>query len=74
MKFEITGRDGFLIYKCRNCNDDFYVKAFTVDDEFGSIVLGKVNGLYQIHDCNNVQTGLADLVAYTYSDNIGEKK
>ena len=72
MKFEITGKSGYLIYKCRNCNESFDVKVFTVDDEFGSIVLGKIAGLHQIHDCDEYCTGLADLVAYTYEDE-GEK-
>ena len=72
MKFKITNKKGYLVYKCRNCNENFDVQSFNVDEDFGNIVLWKTNGLNQIHNCDDICTGLADLVAYMYEE--GEEK
>lgn len=62
---------GFLLYRCRNCGEEFYSEVITneyssVDAIFDEAVhLHESHAKFSRHDCNATQTGFADLIGYT---------
>lgn len=76
MKKTDDGR-GFLIYRCRNCGEEFYSDPIyeNVDGIFDAAVRHYRSAFrYSSHDCNSDQTGFADLVAYTGMIKIRSKE
>jgi hypothetical protein len=78
MKETKDGR-GYFMYRCRNCGVEFYSNlieppadytSMTIDRMFKGIVNATNPGTgHSIpcieHDCNEIHTGVADLIGYT---------
>ena len=72
-------KDGknYLIYRCRLCGEQIYGRFFTenIDKKFLNILEFNISKLlYLIHDCNENQTGLAELIGYTGSGPLNIEK
>lgn len=60
----MNSKDGFYIYRCRNCNVVYqldYLKD-NLKKELLRSMDGKNNYMFHIHDCNEGQLGMAELI------------
>lgn len=70
MKAKKEGKKGYLVYKCRNCNEVFNTGLTDYIDEvfFNRSVCRNHSDILVIHVCSEHSKGLADLIGMNYEE------